>query len=57
MESCKGMETQRLIGSTLAGFNHAKTITKASSKGLDARQDDYTKGICSPWSLVNNPVG
>ena len=52
----KGLERQRLIGSAGAGFNHARTITKASATGLDTRQDDYNKGICSPGSLVNNPV-
>ena len=52
----KGLQRQRLIGSAVAGFNDAMTITKASAKGLDARQDDYNKGICSPGSLVNNPV-
>ena len=40
----------------MAGFNHARTITKPSAKGLDARQDEYDKGICSLRSLVNNPV-
>ena len=45
-----------LIGSAVSGFNHARTLTKASAKGLDARQDYYNKGICSPGSLVNNPV-
>ena len=54
--STKGLERQRLIGLAVAGFNHAQTITNASAKGLDARQDDYNKGICSPGSLVNNPV-
>ena len=44
----KGLQRQRLIGSAVAGFNHAKT--KASAKGLGARQDDYNKGICSPGS-------
>ena len=29
---------------------------QAAAKGLDARQDDYNKGICFPKSLVNNPV-
>ena len=52
----KGLIRQRLIRSAVAGFNHARTITKASAKNLDARQDDYNKGICSPGSLVNNPV-
>ena len=52
----KGLETQRLIGSAVAGFNLARTITKASATGLDAGQDYYKKGICSPGSLVNNPV-
>ena len=27
----------------MAGFNYAKTTTKASATGLDARPDDYTK--------------
>ena len=40
----------------MAGFNYAKTTTKASATGLDARPDDYNKGICSPGSLVNIPV-
>ena len=52
----KGLQRQRLIGSAVAGFNHVRTITKASATGLDTRQDDYNKGICSPGSLVNNPV-
>ena len=52
----KGLERQRLIGSAVAGFNLARTITKASAMGLDTGQDDYNKGICSPGSLVNNPV-
>ena len=39
----------------MAGFNHAKIITKASATGLDTRQDDYNKGICSPGGFVNNP--
>ena len=52
----KGLERLRLIGSAVAGFNNAKTITKAAATGLDAIQDDYNKGMCSPRSLVNNPV-
>ena len=52
----KGLQRQRLIGSAVAGFNHAKAITKASVMDLHARQDDYNKGIWSPGSLVNNPV-
>ena len=51
-----GLERQCLKGSAVAGFNHATTITKVSAKGLDTRQDDHSKGICSPGSLVNNPV-
>ena len=51
-----GLQRQRLIGSAVAGFNNARTITKASATGLDTRQDDYNKGICSHGSLVNNPV-
>ena len=56
MRQYKGLERQRLIGLAVAGYNHARTITKASAKGLDAMQDDYNKGICSPGSLVDNPV-
>ena len=33
---CKALEIQRLIGSAMAGFNHARTITK----GIEARQYD-----------------
>ena len=51
----KGLERQRLIGSAVAGFNLARTVTKASAHGLEARQDDYNKGICSPGSLVIDP--
>ena len=40
----------------MAGFIHARTVTKASAAGLDARRDDYKKGIYSPGGLVNNPV-
>ena len=53
---CKGMQRQCLMGSAVAGFNNARTITKASATGLDTRRDDYNKGICSPGSLVNYPV-
>ena len=52
----KGLQTQRLIGSAVAGFNHAKKITKASATDLHARQNDYNKGIWSPGSLFNHPV-
>ena len=52
----KGLERQRLIGLAVAGFNLARTIIKASATGLDTGQDEYNKGICSPGSLVNNPV-
>ena len=52
----KGLQRQRLIGSALVGFSNARTITRASAAGFDTRQDDYNKGICSPGSLVNNPV-
>ena len=54
--SSKGLERQCLIGSTVPGFNHARTITKASAMGLDTRQDDYNNGIYSHRTLVNNPV-
>ena len=40
----------------MAGFYLAMTITKDSATGLNTGQDDYNKGICSPGSLVNNPV-
>ena len=53
---CKGLQRQYQIGLAVAGFNHTKTIKKASATGLDARQDDYNKGMYSPGSLVNNPV-
>ena len=52
----KGLQRQCLIGSALAGFNLARTITKASATGLYARQDDYNKGISSPGRLVNNQL-
>ena len=52
----KGLERQRLIGLTVAGLIHSRKITNVSAKGLDARKDDYNKGIYSPGSLVNNPV-
>ena len=45
----KGLQRQRLIGSAVAGFNLAKTITKASATDLHARQDDITKD--------NDPLG
>ena len=51
-----GLERQRLIGFAVAGFNNARTITTASAKDLDARQDDYNKRISSHGSLVNIPV-
>ena len=51
----KKMERQNLVGSAVAGFNNSRTITKASATGCNARQNEYKKGICSPWSLVNNP--
>ena len=41
----KGLQRQPLIGSAVAGFNHAKTIIKASATDLHARQDDYNKRI------------
>ena len=44
------------IGSAVAGFNHGKTITKASATDLQARKDYYNKRIWSPGSIVNNPV-
>ena len=52
----KRLDIQRLIGLAVAGCNHARRITKASDKSLDARQDDFNKRIWSRGSLVNNPV-
>ena len=52
----KGLQRQHLIGSAVAWFYNARIIPKASAKSLDTRQDDYNKGMCSPGSLVNNPV-
>ena len=46
----KGLERPSLIGLTGAGLNHAWTTTKASAPCVKARQDNYIKGICSPWS-------
>ena len=46
----EGLERQRLIGSEVAGFNYARTITKA--KGLYTRQDDPNKGLFSPGIKV-----
>jgi hypothetical protein len=40
----------------VAGSHQPRTITKASATGLDGRQDDYNKEICSPGSLFNNEV-
>ena len=47
----KGLQRQRLIGSAVAGFINARTITKAFATDLDTRQDDNNKGIYSPWEL------
>ena len=52
----KGLQRQHLIGLAVAGFNYARTISKASDRGLDTRQEAYNKGMCSPGSIVNNPV-
>ena len=51
----KGTGEKGLIGLAVAGFNLAMKITKASAKSLDTRFE-YNKRICSPGSLVNNPV-
>ena len=40
----KGLERQCIIGWAVGGFIHTQTITNASAKDLDARQDDYNKG-------------
>ena len=32
-----------LLNMTVCVVNHTWTVTNASAKGLDARQDDYTK--------------
>ena len=41
----KGLERQCLIRSAVAGFVHARTITKVSAKGSDTRKDDHNKGL------------
>ena len=41
----KGTAETMSNGSSLAGFNHARTKTKASATGLDIEQDDYNNGI------------
>ena len=51
----KGLERPCLIGLPGAGFNHAWTTTKASAPCVEAGQDDYIKGICSPGSFGPNP--
>ena len=56
MSVWKGLERLCLIGSAMAGYNHAKTIINASVRGLHASQDDYNKILCSLGSLVNNLV-
>ena len=35
----------------IKGFNHTWTITKSSDPCVEARQDDYIKGICSLFYL------
>ena len=52
----KGLERPRLIGLAGAGFKHAWIPTKASASCVEARQDDYIKGIWSPGSSVLNPA-
>ena len=44
----KGLERQPLIGLAGAAFNHAWTSTKASAPCMEARQEDYIKGIYAP---------
>ena len=51
-----GLQRYRIIESAVAGFDHARKITKASVMGLDTRQEDYNIGRCSPGNLVNYPV-
>ena len=46
----KGLERQRLIGLTEAGFYHVWKTTKAFAPSVDPRGDAYVKGICSPGS-------
>ena len=43
----KAQERPCLIELTWAGFNHARTTTKASTLSVEARPDEYIKGICS----------
>ena len=50
----KGPESQDLIGSAVAGFNLAQTITIASVEGLDTRQDDTKAKAISAKLLVVN---
>ena len=57
LDHTKGTGETRLIRLAVAGFNLARTITKASATGLGASQDDLNKAICFPGSLVNNPLG
>ena len=42
--------TNNVIGLAGAGFNHAWTTIKAFDPCVEAKQDDYIKGICSPGS-------
>ena len=51
----QGAERPSLIGLAGAGFNNALTTTKASDPCLEARQDDYIKGMFSPGRLGLSP--
>ena len=54
LRKVQGLERQRLIVLTGAGFNHALSTRKASACCVEARRDDFIKGICSQGSLVTN---
>ena len=48
---CKGLQRPRLIALAGAGSNNTWTTTESSEAWVEARQDDYIKGICSPGIL------
>ena len=55
--SKKGLVSINSIALTGAGFNDACIKIKASDPCVEARLDDYIKGVCSHGSLRPNPVG
>ena len=52
----KGLERPRFVGLAGAGFNRAWTKTKDLAPCVEARRDDYIKGISSPgnWASLNS---